>query len=86
MTNILDFIEIFRITSLSSFLIPMAGVGGGVEAREYIELVPLIKSTMIFLAGVGIIFGLGLALTARRFAVTIDPRVEKVMDVLAHAH
>jgi uncharacterized membrane protein len=81
-----DFMEMLQIIDLSSFLIPWAGVGGGVDAREYVELVPLIKSTSVFLAGVGILFGLGLALTAKRFAVKIDPRVEKVMDVLAHAH
>lgn len=63
-----------------------AGVGGGVEAKEHVDFAPLIKFTIIFLAGVGTIFGLGLAFAAKRFSVQIDPRVEKVKDVLAHAH
>jgi Na+-translocating ferredoxin:NAD+ oxidoreductase RNF subunit RnfB len=63
-----------------------AGVGGGVEAKEHVELVPLLKFTAIFLAGVGLVFGLGLAFAAKRFSVKIDPRVEQVKDNLAHAH
>jgi hypothetical protein len=78
--------EVCQISDTYHFVIPHAGVGGGVEAKESIPLFPLMKSTLLFLAGVGIIFGLGLALTAKRFAVKIDPRIEKVMDVLAHAH
>jgi Na+-translocating ferredoxin:NAD+ oxidoreductase subunit B len=81
-----DIFGILQITDVCHFLIPYAGVGGGVEAKEHIELVPLIKYTLIFLAGVGIIFGLGLAFTAKKFSVKIDPRIEKVLDVLAHAH
>ncbi len=63
-----------------------AGVGGGVEGKEKVDIVPLIKWTLIFLAGLGTVFGLGIAMAAKRFAVEIDPRVEKVVDVLAHAH
>lgn len=63
-----------------------AGVGGGVEAKEHVELIPLLKFTAIFLAGVGAVFGIGLAFAAKRFSVKIDPKVEQVKDVLAHAH
>jgi electron transport complex protein RnfB len=63
-----------------------AGVGGGVEAKEKVDIVPLVKFTLVFLAGLGTIFGLGLAFAAKRFVVQIDPKVEKVKDVLAHAH
>ncbi len=63
-----------------------AGVGGGVEAKETVDVAPLIKWTLVFLAGLGAVFGVGLAIAAKRFAVQIDPRVEKVKDVLAHAH
>lgn len=63
-----------------------AGVGGGVEAKEYVDIAPLLKFTAVFLAGVGAVFGLGLAFAAKRFSVKIDPRVEQVKDVLAHAH
>lgn len=63
-----------------------AGVGGGVEAKEYVDLLPLLKWSLIFLAGLGAVFGLGLAFAAKKYAVQADPRVERVMDVLAHAH
>jgi electron transport complex protein RnfB len=63
-----------------------AGVGGGVEGKEKIDIIPLVKWTLVFLAGLGTVFGLGIAFAAKRFAVQIDPRVEKVKDVLAHAH
>jgi hypothetical protein len=76
----------FPLTDILRFLIPHAGVGGGVEAKEHVELVPLIKSTLLFLAGIGTVFGAGLALAAKKFSVSIDPKVEQVKDVLAHAH
>lgn len=63
-----------------------AGVGGGVEAKEKVDIVPLIKWTLVFLASLGAFFGIVLALAAKKFAVQIDPRVEQVKDVLAHAH
>jgi len=63
-----------------------AGVGGGIEAKEKVDLIPLIKWTLVFLAGMGTIFGIGIAFAAKRFAVQTDPRVEKVKDHLAHAH
>jgi electron transport complex protein RnfB len=81
-----DILGLLQISDVLHFLMPQVGVGGGVEAKEHVDLLPLIKSTLIFLAGVGTVFGLGLALTAKRFTVQVDPRVEKVLDVLAHAH
>jgi len=75
---------VFMILLFAS--IAFAGVGGGIEAKEKIDIVPLVKWTLIFLAGLGVVFGAGLAIAAKRFAVQIDPRVEKVKDVLAHAH
>ncbi len=63
-----------------------AGVGGGVEAKESVDIVPLLKFSLVFLAGLGAVFGSGLAFAAKKFAVQIDPRVEQVTDVLAHAH
>jgi electron transport complex protein RnfB len=83
---IADILGVFQFVDISHFILPHVGVGGGVEAREHVDIIPLIKFTLIFLAGVSAVFGLGLAFAAKRFAVTIDPRVEKVKDVLAHAH
>lgn len=75
---------VFMILLFVSFA--FAGVGGGIEAKEKVDIVPLVKWTLVFLAGLGIVFGASLAIAAKRFAVQIDPRVEKVKDVLAHAH
>lgn len=66
--------------------VALAGVGGGVEGKEKVDLVGLVKWTLVFLAGMGTVFGIGIAMAAKKFAVEIDPRVEKVKDVLAHAH
>ncbi len=83
--------QIIRTGAVTSALLLLAtgvyaGVGGGVEAKEHVDLLPLMKFTLVFLAGVAAVFGFGLAFAAKRFAVKVDPRVEKVKDVLAHAH
>ena len=46
-----------------------AGVGGGVEGKEKVDIVPLIKWTLVFLAGLGTVFGISIAFAAKRFAV-----------------
>jgi H+/Na+-translocating ferredoxin:NAD+ oxidoreductase subunit B len=81
-----DIAGVFPLADIFHFLIPQAGVGGGVEAKEHVELIPLIKATLLFLAGIGAVFGLALAFAAKKFSVTINPKVEQVKDVLAHAH
>jgi electron transport complex protein RnfB len=63
-----------------------AGVGGGVEVKESVDLVELLKFTGVFLLGISAIFGMGLAFAAKKFSVKEDPRVDQVSDVLAHAH
>ncbi|MCC6347465.1 MAG: Fe-S cluster domain-containing protein [Nitrospirales bacterium] len=83
---IADVLGMLPLADMSHFLLPQVGVGGGVEAKEHVDIVPLIKFTLIFLAGIGTVFGLGLAFAAKKFAVRIDPRVEQVKDCLAHAH
>lgn len=70
--------------TLSSAL--YAGVGGGIEARETVDLIGVIKFTAVFLLGISAVFGLGIAFAAKKFDVKTDPRVEQVLDVLAHAH
>lgn len=83
---LIDILQLLQLPDLFHFLLPCAGVGGGVEAKEHVALLPLIKYTLIFLTAIATIFGLGLALAAKKFSVTIDPKIEQVMDVLAHAH
>lgn len=79
-TDLLQFIE------LAYFLIPKCGVGGAVEASPTVNVGQVIGYTAIFLAGMAIIFGTGLALAAAKFAVKIDPLIEKVRDVLPGAN
>jgi electron transport complex protein RnfB len=83
LTDVAGFVQFIDI---SHFLIPHVGVGGAVEAKEHVELMPLLKFTLIFLAGIGAIFGIGLAFAAKRFSVKIDPKVEKIKEALANAH
>jgi Na+-translocating ferredoxin:NAD+ oxidoreductase subunit B len=80
-----DLMELFRLADLAQIL-PQVGVGGEIEAKESIDIWPLIEYSLIFLAGMGGIFGFVLAFAAKKFAVQIDPRVEQVNDLLAHAH
>jgi Na+-translocating ferredoxin:NAD+ oxidoreductase RNF subunit RnfB len=78
--------DLRQLIDISRFPVPQVGVGGGVEAKEHVEFLPLLKFTLIFLAGIGAIFGLGLAFAAKKFSVRVDPRVEQVKEVLANAH
>lgn len=74
------------LQSVGGHILPMAGVGGGVEAKETVDVVQVIKFTLIFIAGIGAVFGIGLAFAAQRFAVQIDPRIDEVKGMLAGAH
>jgi len=67
-------------------LIPMAGVGGDIDVSGPINLVEIIKFSAIFLAGLGAVFGIGLAIAAQKFAVKVDPKVEQVRNVLPGAN
>jgi Na+-translocating ferredoxin:NAD+ oxidoreductase RNF subunit RnfB len=67
-------------------LVPQAGIGGGMDFQEKVDLGLALRATLVFIAAIGGLFGLGLALTARRFAVKVDPRIEDVKGVLAGAH
>ena len=78
----------FLASGLLFFCAPSiyAGVGGGVEVRETVDLIPLLKFTALFLFGISAVFGMGLAFAAKKFSVKEDPRVEQVSECLAHAH
>jgi len=67
-------------------LVPQAGIGGGMEVKESINVGVLIKDVLVFIAAFGAVFGVALAMAAQRFAVKIDPRVDEVKGVLAGAH
>src|SRR5512143_529016 len=45
------------------------------------DLLGVVIKSLAFMGGVGAVFGLGLALAAKKFAVKTDPRVEAVREV-----
>ena len=83
---IADLIQFLNMFDINQIPLPMLGVGGGVEVRESVDLLEVVKFTAIFLLGISAVFGMGLAFAAKKFAVKEDPRVDQVSDVLAHAH
>lgn len=70
---------------LSNKLAPLVGVGGSVEAVEYVAP-KTIYISLVFLGVLGVGFGVLLALIAARFVVKVDPKVEKVREVLPGAN
>ena len=81
-----DVVSYFDLSHVfNSLPLPFVGVGGGVEAKEHVDFFPLLRATFIFLVSFGGLFGLGLALAAKKFAIKTDPKIEMVRDVLAGA-
>ena len=65
LTSVLDIIQGLGL----DYLIPKAGVGGGIEAKETVDAVRTIRDVLIFVAFLAGIFGIGLAMAAQKFAV-----------------
>lgn len=66
--------------------VPSAGVGGGIDAKESVNILNTLLFTAVFIIGTGAVFGIGLAFAAKRFSVKMDPRIEQVKEELAGAH
>lgn len=49
-------------------------------------LIKLALGGLAVLGTIGLLFGIGLALAAQKFAVEINPKVEECMEVLAGAN
>jgi electron transport complex protein RnfB len=73
------------ITIFANKLIPQVGVGGSAESLEFVPL-DYVLYGLIVLAGLGIVFGIALAIVASRFVVKIDPKVEQVRETLPGAN
>lgn len=50
------------------------------------ELMQVVIKSLVFMGGVGAVFGVGLAYAAKKFKVLTDPKVEAVRDVLPGAN
>src|SRR5512137_1904127 len=66
-------------------LVPMVGVGGSVETLEKVPF-DIILYGLIFLAALGVAFGVALAIVASKFVVQVDPKVEQVREALPGAN
>jgi len=86
-TEVMKFLGSIDLSQIINTIpLPHAGVGGGIEARETVDVVGTLTFTAVFVLGTGAVFGLGLAFAAKRFAVQMDPRIEQVKEELAGAH
>jgi electron transport complex protein RnfB len=81
-----DLYEILQGLQALYFLVPKIDVGGAVEVTGPVNMKQLLLFTFVFLAGLGAVFGIGLAFAAQKFAVKTDPKVEQVRDVLPGAN
>jgi Na+-translocating ferredoxin:NAD+ oxidoreductase RNF subunit RnfB len=66
-------------------LVPLVGVGGAVESMEYVPP-QIVVNGLLFLALLGIVFGIALAIVASKFVVKVDPKVEQVREALPGAN
>lgn len=66
-------------------LVPLVGAEGAVDAQGIVP-VSTVYLTLIVLAGLGLVFGVALAIVASRFVVKVDPKVEQVRETLPGAN
>ncbi len=66
-------------------LVPRIAVEGPVESVGTVPATT-VYMTLVVLAGLGIVFGVALAIVAARFVVKVDPKVERVRETLPGAN
>ena len=91
--SILGFLAGIIKAAGSHYLVPMVeaaakagGAAGASHASDAFHPFEIIKVCLIFLGGMGALFGFGLALAAQKFAVKTDPKVAKVREALPGAN
>lgn len=85
LTNILTQLINHAASLFWNNLVPQVGVGGSVETLKEVPLnIPLYG--LAVLGGLGIVFGIALAIVASRFVVKTDPKVEQVRETLPGAN
>ena len=85
LTHILTQILSHTLTIFAHKLVPVVEAGGSAEATGFVPT-STVYITLIVLAGLGIVFGVALALVASRFVVKADPKVEQVRETLPGAN
>lgn len=70
---------------IANKLVPLAEAGGSAEAAGTVPA-STVYVTLIVLAGLGVVFGVALAIVAARFVVKVDPKVEQVRETLPGAN
>jgi Na+-translocating ferredoxin:NAD+ oxidoreductase subunit B len=70
----------------TAHIVPVVETPAAAAGAKTIDVVPLLKTAVIFLTGFALVFGVALALIARYFHTKTDPKVEKAEELLAHAH
>jgi Na+-translocating ferredoxin:NAD+ oxidoreductase RNF subunit RnfB len=80
-------VQIFShtVTIFANKLVPLVEAGGSAEATGFVPT-STVYITLIVLAGLGIVFGVALALIASRFVVKMDPKVDQVRETLPGAN
>lgn len=78
----------FMLQVISQHAVPCieSGTGTAAQSTSYAAILPLLKSALLFLAGIALVFGVTLALIAKYFNTKTDPKVDQVDELLAHAH
>src|SRR5512143_2885026 len=85
LTSIITQILSHTVHVFANKLVPLAEAGGSTEATGLVP-VSTVYVTLIVLAGLGIVFGVALAIVAARFVVKVDPKVEQVRETLPGAN
>jgi electron transport complex protein RnfB len=83
--NVLMQVLSHALSIFANKLVPLVGVEGQVDATGIVPA-STVYLTLIVLAGLGIVFGVALALIASRFVVKVDPKVEQVRETLPGAN
>jgi len=75
----------YALSIFSGKLMPLVDAGGVTETAGNVPL-STVYTTLIVLAGLGIVFGVALAVIAARFVVKVDAKVEQVRGTLPGAN
>jgi len=83
--NVLMQVLSHALSIFANKLVPLVAAEGPVDATGIVP-VSTVYLTLIVLAGLGIVFGVALAIVASRFVVKVDPKVEQVRETLPGAN